>query len=214
MFGVIVFFVIVAVIAIMQYLLSTKPIRFEYSNISSVLVSKINENSSESVVGTITDSGSSLRLEKDSSYLITYTADKNYADGSTTIVVNDDTKVIKLDPYYSTEKLSSMLDPELTQVHQVIRDNYGEAINSYTIARGNLYHKGEWYGTTLVYIGGDPFVSDPLRVVLKKTDGVWKPATRTPEINLNTISYPDIPKDIMSATNVFVPTKDSTTPIE
>lgn len=115
-------------------------------------------------------------------------------------VTGHDTSVT-VNPSYSTSHLQALLQNELATVSALIQSTYGARLESYKVTTGALYQKGEWYGTTIV---GNPTpdgaFGDTYHVVLHKVNNTWQIAT-TPEIVLTTHSYPNIPKNILTAVN-------------
>jgi hypothetical protein len=139
-----------------------------------------------------------FRLKKGSYYI--ETTGQDFEPLRTDIVV-DKSLSLTLSPSYTSEKLSSLLSPQLDSIQKTISDDIPEINTSYKINTGKLYITGQWYATTVqkkltkeqertTYI-------DVYRVVLGKNGGNWVVLTKPPEIILSAARYPDIPRDIL-----------------
>ncbi len=102
---------------------------------------------------------------------------------------------------YSSNYLSDLTGNEEAALDTAIQKSNPELAKLYTINPGNLYHHGEWYGTTLSYIGTETLKRDTLRLVLKKDNGEWKVVTNPPQIVLSAKNYPSIPFSVLKAVN-------------
>jgi hypothetical protein len=175
-----------------------------YKNSRDVAIYDISESQDRGdreFIASITSSGQTIKLREDRGYAINYKGNDGYESGSIPFDASKSRK-ISIDPYYSENRLRTMLGDEVASLHQTIQNNYSN-INLYQIQPGKLYHFGDWYGTTLRYAGQDPLNSDTLRVVLHKESGVWIIKTDPPNISLSKYAYPDIPKDVLSDLNNF-----------
>lgn len=106
-----------------------------------------------------------------------------------------------IDIDYVNSYLSDLLKGEKTVINTAITDSNPQLAKLYSINSGTLYHHGEWYGTTLSYIGTETLQRDTLRLVLKKDNGVWKVVTNPPQIVLSAKEYPSIPFNVLKAVN-------------
>lgn len=181
----------------LQYIQSRKTIEVIFSNTSEV---NVVEFRTLKPVKTITTSGEKITVSKDVRYKITYKGATGYASGEMDIDNRKDTVTIK--PYYSVEKLDSLLtDLDVISLHSKIRDSYlAAALSSYTIQRGRLYNFGEWYSTSLVYNQGYNETSDTLHIIAKKTTKGWE-IVAGPNITFNKIYTPTVPIDILQSIN-------------
>jgi hypothetical protein len=178
-----------------RYIQSHKTIDIVFSNASEV---KVVEFRTLKPVKTIPKSGEKITISKDVRYKITYKGNDGYASGEIDVDNRKDTVTIK--PYYSVEKLDSLLtDIDVITIHSKIRDSYiPTTLSSYTIQRGRLYNFGEWYGTSLVYNQGYNEVSDTLHIIAKKTAQGWE-IFADPNITFNRFDSPTIPIDILQS---------------
>ena len=110
-------------------------------------------------------------------------------------------KTIDLD--YASNYLEKELQVEEAAITQAIYRSNSKIQDLYTINPGNLYHHGEWYGTTLSYKGTDSSSRDTLRLIARKTEDIWTIVTNPPAIILSTLQYPDIPRAILQAVNAI-----------
>jgi len=97
--------------------------------------------------------------------------------------------------------LGKELQTERPTIIEVLTTAYPKIKTSYIISEGQLYDKGEWYGTTLTYKGKDSLNRDTLRVLMQKKQGVWVLRTTPPQILLSTVEYPDVPKSVLVSIN-------------
>lgn len=182
---------------------STSKVTIHYKNVKDVAVLKaasedpMPEEKEEHIVS---NSGQTLKLKKNKSYLLNYSGSGDYSGGVIEFNTAEKQKTITIEPYFSEEKLNKQLNSEVAIIHQQIKAKYAR-INLYEIQAGKLYRYGEWYGTTLKYVGKDPFNSDTLRIVLNKQDGVWTIKTDPPGIFLSRHAFPDVPVEILREVN-------------
>ena len=187
----------VGLFATFQYIQSRKTIEVVFSNTSEV---NVVEFRTLKPVKTITKSGERITISKDVRYKITYKGTDGYASGELAIDNRKDTVTIK--PYYSAKKLDTLLtDIDVISLHGKIQDTYlPNTLTSYTIQRGQLYHFGDWYSTSLVYNDGYNEVSDTLHIIAKKTVQGWE-IVADPNITFNRFNNPTIPVDILQSVN-------------
>lgn len=192
------------VYAILNYYNSTTEVTIRYKNVNNVSVGEYHgehgeiENDDQKKIY-IKKSGEKVRLNNTVSYSVNYSGDKGFADGFQVFKPADKSS-ININPYYSNEKLETLLTADESSIQQVLIDKYPN-IKLYEIQKGKLYHWGEWYATTLLYIGNDYDNSDTLRVVLKKENSKWVIKTDPPQIILSKTRFTDIPSDILSDIN-------------
>lgn len=105
----------------------------------------------------------------------------------------------------TTEELDTQLTAELPAISSVLSAAYPTIASDYIINRGKLYHKGEWYGTTLTYKGTDIDNRDTLRVLMQKKDTVWTIRSTPPQPLLTSKAVGDVPKDILKDINQPAP---------
>ena len=98
-------------------------------------------------------------------------------------------------------ELDNLLQTELPTHAEVLTAKFPTAVDLYTINQGQLFDRGQWYGTTLTYRGSDEDNRDTLRVLMQKKDGVWIVRTTPPQLLLSQKSYPDVPKAILQTIN-------------
>lgn len=189
------------VIAI-DYYTARVSVPIEFENIQEVTISEPAGEHANSQVKqiSVTASGSKIRLKKGEQYLVSYAGNEGYANGEEILIVKNSGSAVKISPSFSDKKLTSILDSQLGSIHEVLKKNYAN-MTLYEIQRGKLYQFGDWYGTTLKYIGPDPFNADTLRVVLKKDSNTWTVVTDPPNISLSKFDYPDIPEEVLRDIN-------------
>ena len=185
-----------AVITI-QYIQSRKTIEIKFSNVTDV---NVVEYRTLKPVKTILKSGEKITIQKDVRYKVTYKGSDGYSGGEINIDNRKDSIVIK--PYYSVEKLESLLTGnDVNSIRSKIQDNFlPTTLNSYTIGRGQLYHFGDWYSTSLVYNQEYNEVSDTLHIIAKKTVQGWE-IVADPNITFDRFNNPSVPVDILQTIN-------------
>ncbi len=197
---VILVFVVSLVLFVFSYINSQQFIIVKYKNTSKVTIQKVGEGARSLEKETVyKKSGEKIKVSK-GNYLLKYTGSDGYSSDYRKIDVSNKPVYISLDPDYSQQKLSSILGEEFESIKNVLNTKY-KNINEYNIQKGKLYKKGQWYATTLQYIGSDESNYDTLRLVMEKKDGKWVLVTNPPNIVLGSKDYPNIPLDILQDIN-------------
>ena len=108
-------------------------------------------------------------------------------------------------------ELEQKLVTELPVVTTALTTAYPLIATTYTIEQGQLFDKGQWFGTTLTYLGTDKDNRDTLRVVMQKKDGNWILLTKPPRPLLSAKDFPNVPVSILKKINqaVSLPGTDS-----
>lgn len=190
-----------------NYFASTRTV--EISTKNTALFS-VNEEGSNTVGEDTPATTKSVRIKKDKTYAVTYKGVSGYGNG--TIVITPTTTTVTINPDYSYEKLTQMLDAEIGTINAVIAASGTNITTRYTIERGQLSHFGDWYFTTLKYNGSsDDDSSDTLVVGLQKKAGKWV-TVLFPDIVFTTTAYPDVDRDFINAGNAYHDTY--VTPVE
>lgn len=145
------------------------------------------------------DKTSNIRLKK-GIYVIHTDTTGDYKE-TNTVVELDDKKEITIYPPYTEKKLTSLLTSEQDDIKKTIVEKYPNIESLYTINTGELFNRGEWYGTHLTYKNSDDlYQSDTLRLLLKKEGEKWK-VTTEPEIVISKIVYSEIPSKVIDSVN-------------
>jgi hypothetical protein len=149
------------------------------------------------------------------SYAVKFSASRDYEPQTAGVDINDSTEITTPSLNYTDEKLASLLDAEKDNVHNVIWGVVPK--DKYDISNEKLFYTGQWYSATLTPKDWyDPTVSanliprptndnntlDTLRVVLKKQGSSWK-MFAGPSVILYINDHPQIPQDIIRATNAL-----------
>lgn len=198
--------IILAGFAMSNYL-SLKTLVVNFENIDSVAVfssKNLDDKTGQKPIKTIRESGQTIKLKK-GDYILQYDAKNNYRDYFASVNLHDKRQTVHLSPDYSDDYLNKILDGELGSIQGSILQKYPKVGQLYTIQRGKLYKKGEWYGTTLTYkgdvTGSNFFQTDTLRLVLEKLNDQWIVKTTPPNILLNKYAYPGVPEDVLRNVN-------------
>jgi hypothetical protein len=198
------FLIIVSVIGgVMLFLRDNKNVTFtiDYPEGSAV----ISDTQDRSKKFATLKNNTSLWLNKKTYYIFFENEGLNHDPQA--ITVDNATSTVALDPSYSSEKLQSLLAGEQKAIDAEIKKSISSSV-PYTPAKGSLYHRGEWYATTVPVFKAsslDPDIANPddvdnYYIVLKKTDNNWKLVSK-PSLILTKPDNPNIPDYIIDALN-------------
>lgn len=197
---VIVLTIIGLVLFVFSYFNSQQFVTVNYKSVSKVTIQKVGEGARSLEKETIyKKSGEKIKVSK-GHYLLKYVGNDGYASDYQNIDVENSPVFIRLDPDYSQQKLSSILDGDFENIKAVLNTKL-QNISDYNIQKGKLYKKGQWYATTLQYKGSDDFNYDTLRLVMEKKEGEWILVTNPPNIVIGSKDYPNIPLDVLQDVN-------------
>jgi hypothetical protein len=116
----------------------------------------------------------------------------------------EDTRIV-VDPSYSEEQLSKMLEEDKNLIHKSLRTELPESFEQFDFSKGRLYLKGDWYGGLLSRRVEDSRQQlDSYRFVARKSYDGWSLVTE-PKVLLKSIDYPDLPQEVIVGTNNQVP---------
>lgn len=156
-------------------------------------------------------------IHKDDSTIVSFTADtdvklqkgdyiyttdgSNYANTPQSFTVGDDNTTVTVNPPFSDAYRTKVLNAELPAITKVLLKAYPILSTDFTIAEGDIYDDGTWYGTTLTQKPNSASEQgDMYRIVLKKEKADWVIKTK-PELVLSARDYPNIPFEILSDLN-------------
>lgn len=123
-----------------------------------------------------------------------------YDSSPVSFIVKDKDITTTINPGFSEEYLTSLLQQELPAIKAVITAKYPEATTNFTLNDGTLYKDGTWYGTTLIQNAEAGNNGDVYRTILHKVNGAWQ-LEATPELILTAPTHKDIPEDILTDLN-------------
>lgn len=127
--------------------------------------------------------------------------DSNYDNSPVCIDVDNKDTTLMVAPAFSTSYLVQLLTSELqSQLSTLITNKYSAIISRFVIDKGELFDRGEWYGTTLTVKTAPQDRGDVYRLILKKDGDTWS-IVATPHIILSKYDYKDIPFAILTAVN-------------
>lgn len=159
-----------------------------------------------------TNSFKKIRLQP-GLYVVKFAGTKDYQEETESININKPIEITTPKLNYTDTKLSQLLKSEKPAIQNSLLPfipNTGYKINV-----EKLFKIGNWYGAQLIPGGWyDPTVpadliprpannnntQDMLKVIMKKGNGVWK-VLAGPSIVISIADYPDIPQDVIRATN-------------
>lgn len=119
--------------------------------------------------------------------------------------VNGSPLTVEVKPGYSEEYLSSVLKTEEPTITTAITERFPAEAQNYTVTKGTLYEKADWYGALLVRKVSDPRDQrDYYRIVLHKQNDVWQ-VVNTPQLVLTSAEFKDVPVDVLRAINQLNP---------
>jgi len=183
---------------------SMRLLTVNYKNATDIIIKPLatdhpHEHKEEQEAVRVYESGQEVSLDKNKYYILSYKGFEGFEGGEIDLPNMDEDQKINIDPYFSKSRLEAELNTEVDSIHKTIIAAY-KNIGLYEIQKGELYRFGEWYGTTLKYIGSDYFNADTLRLLMYKKNGVWQIETH-PDIYLSKFSYPAIPEDVLRKIN-------------
>lgn len=202
---VIILIISLAVFEVFRFLTTTQSISIKYDNVIDIKIYKaeVFENKQTTPFKDIMSNNSSVRLKK-GDYYITWKASDGYKDGNKKISLTNRSQSINIDPGYSDQKLSLILDKEINNINKIINDKFPETASIYIVGRGELLDNGNWYLTTLQYNGSSRYSSDTLKIILKKEGNSWVVMTTPPSIVFNKKDFKNIPDNILSYANLYL----------
>lgn len=161
-----------------------------------------NQSGKDPVISSVilsTTSTKQIRLHP-GTYALKFSGSKDYQEELVSILVNKSMEIKTPTLKYTDDKLSQLLVSEKASIHQYLQPFMPDA--GYKIGIEKLFNTGQWYSASL--IPGNWYSStnaqDMLRVIMKKENGQWK-VEAGPSIVIYIGDYPNIPQDIIKATN-------------
>lgn len=192
--GLLVLFIAIGAIGLASYFASTHSLSVSLNDAKSAKLLTLDK---KSTVATFDNSGSA-RVANDIAFILTYTANEGFSDGS--VNVEQNAEAITVTPDFSTERYKSIIASSMPEVTANIKKAYPNVEDIYTITPGAMKDRGEWFTVKLLYKGEYDFNSDNLKLLLHKKSSGWELSTK-PEISFSTADYPDIPQVILSWAN-------------
>ncbi len=179
---------------------------FKQDNISAKLYKSIGDTDSDDDKGPelkILTKSESISLQDGEYFLV--------AEGETIattpigFTVQGKDTTVEVDPSYSQSYLKRQLEGQVATIHALIKQKYPTIIADYTIQEGQLYQKGDWYGTVLTKnISDQRDVADFYRVVLHKNSTTWE-VIDSPVLVLTSSEFKNVPIDVLKSINTLVP---------
>lgn len=144
----------------------------------------------------------SLSLPNDNYYVILQ--DSEYDQTPVYFTVNSKDLTVSINPNYSDAHLGVLLETEQPTIYGIVNKYLNsEGARDYTIKKGTLFEKGEWFGGVLVSKKADNNnPKDTYRVILKKDNESWS-MTTTPMIIFSSAALPDVPIDVLRKVNAL-----------
>ena len=140
---------------------------------------------------------------RDGEYYYVVSGD-HYEETTVNLLVDRDLSVA-INPNYSREYLASLLEPQEKAIHNIISTTYADIINQYDIHPGELFDRGQWYGTVITKkVADERQITDLYRIILLKESDTWR-ILEQPEIVVTTTNQPAVPIDILRLVNKLHP---------
>lgn len=153
-----------------------------------------------SQIASTSEKTTTIRVPKYSTVYVKYIGEDGYATDSQDVAMSDSPKSITIDPFYSKERLASLLESEQSDITSAISAYQSDISKLYTIRNHTLYRFGEWASAELIWKGEYGQNTDNLHVILKKEEDTWK-VVEQPSILYYYKNYPNIPIDVLRAVN-------------
>jgi hypothetical protein len=188
--------------------LSLRDVSFKLSSkVESVVLYK-DYNSHSSSPTEVASFGGDTTIKIEDGLYAAVPAGKNIDTSAISISVNKDSTEFKINPHYNEDHLSNQLQKELSQIHQVISNEYNSIIGQYSISAGRLLVDGTWYVTNITpkeaiiveRIGSSTVY---YKIILQKQGGIWK-IVASPDLVFKYTDYPKIPKTVVNAANQYL----------
>lgn len=154
--------------------------------------------SNDKKITSITTSGSKISLKSGEYYYIA--VGEKVSNEQNNITVGKYDQEVTVDPDYSAEYIASLVASEAPKINAIISAAYPDIISGYNISTGQMYKKGEWYGTIIKKKIDSWDVADSYRILLHREGESWK-IVRYPELILTTNNYPDVPIEVLRSVN-------------
>jgi hypothetical protein len=202
-FKIIVFFVIgiafIIGLFVWQYTSSLHTVKFSVTTGLSVKIYKVvNGVNQQPEVSTI---NSSTSLQFQNSNFCAVPGDTKYDETPVCFTVDNKDSSVVIEPNYSTDYLAQQLPAQLDKINSVINEKYSGIIDRFTLQTGQLFGRGEWYGTTLTQrVASQSDQGDVYRMLLKNNSGTWT-VVAYPQIVLSKYTYPDVPHSVLDEVN-------------
>lgn len=197
----------IAIIGVVYFFKEYKKVTFaiDYPGATATLTES---NRPDKVIATVNDN-SSVWLRKQM-YDVLFLDDK-LDNSPVSITVDDAVSTITLSPSLSDDTLSTMLESEQQAINAKVQ-SITTATSNYDFDEGTLYHRGEWYSTTIRSYqssSDDPEIGNPDNVdtyyiVLKKVDNEWA-VVAGPSLIITKLDNPLVPFYIINAINPVKP---------
>jgi len=201
--GSILFILAVIGIGILFYVKDYKQVTFSANYDTDIILSNPTDSTNKTIATIKNNTSTWLKKQE---YKVSY-SNSSLAPETTAVKVDDSTSKITLTPNLTSTALNSLLQPQQATIDAKIKSAI-TSTSAYVLTTGNLYHRGEWYGTTIqVYhvASTDPDISNPgdvdtYYIVLKKNGNDWSVAAG-PSLILTKPANPSVPSDIIDALN-------------
>lgn len=198
------FLFIIAIFLIYNYL-NLKEFTVQYSGELEpykISIEKLNkDNTKTTLQNKIVKINTPIKLKK-GEYIINFKG-SDYASQFINLDLSQNNQVIILEPEYTDSKLSSLLPEEEENIKNVVKQRFLRNKSEYQISNMRLFILGNWAGVKIEKTSSDEqeYYQDVFRLVLKKENNQWLIVNEKPELIINSISYPEIPKSILKEIN-------------
>lgn len=188
--------IVIVLIATYMYFADTRSISVTVNDAKSIQLYEKNGEAFKKV-GDIT-SGTSVRVNPKYQYQLEYQGNEGFSNGTLEFDPTQPDFAGSAD--FSKEKLNAVYVTEKDDIERALITAYPNISPLYSIEKGQLYKRGDWYGALLVYKGTSFFNTDDLRVVMKKEGSAWS-AKWLPMPSLNVYVQKDVPLDVLQKVN-------------
>lgn len=140
-----------------------------------------------------------LKLPK-GEYVVTKSGE-NIAKDEQKLSLDSSEKTVPITFNYTADKLSELYTKEQPAIEAALFATYPKIAELYTLKNGAVYHKGEWYGATLLHNSPTDQNRDTLHVLMKKEGDIWKVESKPPAPILSKFDYPEAPVTALKTIN-------------
>lgn len=171
-------------------------------SLDGVASAELLDTATDNVVQQITNGEAVTLPIGTENYIIRYTGAEGFASGQTEPIDTYSSEVT-VRANYDKNRLAALYKDEIPRINQVINSYATNLSNLYDIEKGELFVRGDWYGTILRYKGEALTDRDNVVIVLNKQGEAWEVVTNPPlpSVTLRDGAEIQVPRDVREELN-------------
>lgn len=206
-------FIVLAVVFAWDYFINQKIVTLNPSQGTTIAIGT-KEGDEPIIANQIANTSTMQKIRLHTgTYVVKFYGSKDYQEEISSVRIDKTIEIKTPILKYTNEKLAQLLDTEKASIQKAVEPLI--PTTGYRIDIERLFYTGQWYGANLIPNDWyDPTVSadliprptninntqDMLKVIMRKVNGKWEIAAGS-QIVMAIADYPDIPPDIIRATN-------------